>query len=53
MSYNITATPRFKRELKRLAKKYPYLKNEYIALIQDLEENPSLGTPIGNDCFKP
>jgi mRNA-degrading endonuclease RelE of RelBE toxin-antitoxin system len=52
MSFNIIATPRFKRELKRLSKKYPSLKSEYIVLLEELEKAPSIGTSIGNDCYK-
>lgn len=52
MSYNIIAIPKFKRELKRLAKKYHSLKNEFGTLIEELEQKPDLGTPIGHDCYK-
>jgi mRNA-degrading endonuclease RelE of RelBE toxin-antitoxin system len=34
MSFNIIATPQFKKEIKRLAKKYNSLKNEYANLIE-------------------
>lgn len=52
MSYNIIATPKFKRELKRLVKKFHSLKNEYATLLDDLDKNPIIGTPLGNDCYK-
>jgi mRNA-degrading endonuclease RelE of RelBE toxin-antitoxin system len=53
MSYDVIATPRFKRDIKKLAKKYISLKKEYALLINELEENPLLqGTPIGNNCYK-
>jgi mRNA-degrading endonuclease RelE of RelBE toxin-antitoxin system len=52
MSYNIIATPKFKRELKRLVKKFHSLKNEYAILLDDLDKNPATGTPLGNDCYK-
>jgi mRNA-degrading endonuclease RelE of RelBE toxin-antitoxin system len=52
MSFNIIATPRFRRELKRLVKKYSSLKNEFAYLIDNLGDNPKLGTPIGHDCYK-
>lgn len=52
MSYNIIATPQFKKEIKRLAKKFHSLKNDYAALIEKLQENPAYGTPIGNRCYK-
>jgi mRNA-degrading endonuclease RelE of RelBE toxin-antitoxin system len=44
--------PPFDRQLKRLSKKFPSLKAEYIALIEDLEDNPQRGIPLGNNCFK-
>ncbi|MCX6322949.1 MAG: type II toxin-antitoxin system RelE/ParE family toxin [Sphingobacteriales bacterium] len=52
MSYNIIATPKFKRELKRLAKKIHSLKNEYATLLDELNINPATGTPLGYDCYK-
>src|SRR5438105_4606906 len=52
MSYNVTATPIFQRELKRLAKKFLSLKNEYATLIESLEQHPRQGTPLGNNCYK-
>jgi mRNA-degrading endonuclease RelE of RelBE toxin-antitoxin system len=52
MSYNIIATKFFKKELKRLAKKFVSLKTEYADLLNLLEENPISGTPLGNDCYK-
>ena len=53
MSFEIIATPRFRRDIKALAKKYPSLKNEYAQLVNDLEINPQQqGTSLGNDCYK-
>ena len=52
MSYNIIATPKFKKELKRLVKKYPSLKVEYAELIDQLGKNPKTGISIGHDCYK-
>jgi mRNA-degrading endonuclease RelE of RelBE toxin-antitoxin system len=37
MSYSVIALPRFKKELKKLAKKYPSLKEEFSELIDSLE----------------
>ncbi len=50
--YNIIITPKFLRLLKLLVKKYPSLKMEFHNLAQQLRENPIIGTPIGNDCYK-
>ena len=52
MNYNIEATEYFARQLKRLIKKYPSLKNEMQYLIESLEVNPQTGTPIGKECYK-
>ena len=52
MSYKILITNRFEKELKRLLKKFPSLKEEFAALINDLNNNPTSGTFLGNDCYK-
>ncbi len=52
MSYNVIPIPPFDRQLKRLSKKYPSLKQEYFELIENLEENPEQGINIGNNCYK-
>jgi mRNA-degrading endonuclease RelE of RelBE toxin-antitoxin system len=52
MSYKIKTIPKFEKELKRLTKKYPSLKTEYIELVKELKENPNHGTPIGSCCYK-
>ena len=48
----ITFTPDFKRDYKRLAKKYASLDSDMKELVEELKENPTLGTPLGNDAFK-
>ena len=52
MSFNIIPTPPFEKELKQLAKKYPSIKKDITALAEELQKEPHLGTPLGNDCFK-
>ena len=52
MSYKLKTLPLFDSELKKLSRKYLSLKNEYAKLLDVLEENPMIGTPIGKDCFK-
>lgn len=52
MSYSVIPTNRFGRELKRLAKKYPSLKNEFAQLILEISTHPETGTYIGNQCYK-
>jgi len=52
MSYNIELTDNFKKEAKKLIKKYASLNNELAELFDELQENPFLGTPLGNDIYK-
>ncbi len=52
MSYNIELTDNFKKEAKKLIKKYASLRNEIIELGKQLAENPTLGTALGNDVYK-
>ena len=52
MSYKVKAIPKFEKNLKRLAKKYPSLKSEYTNLVKSLKENPKQGTFIGHNCYK-
>ena len=52
MSYSIELSDNFKKEAKRLSKKYPSLKSELEELFTELEENPTLGTPLGSDIYK-
>jgi mRNA-degrading endonuclease RelE of RelBE toxin-antitoxin system len=52
MSYNVELSANFKKEAKRLIKKYPSLKTELSELFNELEENPTIGTPLGNDIYK-
>ena len=52
MNYNIITLPFFDKQLKRLIKKYPSLKQEYADLIAKLAHQPDAGTPIGSSCYK-
>jgi len=52
MSFNVYTTDFFDRELKKLSKKYPSVKNDYKALVDSLKEEPKQGQPIGKDCYK-
>ncbi|MVN21519.1 type II toxin-antitoxin system RelE/ParE family toxin [Mucilaginibacter arboris] len=52
MSYSIIPTNGFEKELKRLVKKFPSLKNEYAELIGQTSQNPELGIFLGNNCYK-
>ena len=52
MSYSIVTIAPFDKQLKRLAKKYPSLKNEVAQLGKLLTETPFSGTPLSNNCYK-
>ena len=52
MSFSLFTTSKFDRELKRLAKKYPSLKKEYISLVLFLKETPTQGSFLSNNCYK-
>ena len=40
MPFKVEATPGFLSEAKRLSKKYPSLKSEYIDIVQELKNKP-------------
>jgi mRNA-degrading endonuclease RelE of RelBE toxin-antitoxin system len=52
MNFDIIATEPFERKLKRLAKKYKSLASDLALVIDKLTINPTMGTPIGKDCYK-
>jgi mRNA-degrading endonuclease RelE of RelBE toxin-antitoxin system len=52
MNYNVVATLRFEKELKRLVKKYPSLKAEFRLLVHQINQFPEKGSYLGNHCYK-
>lgn len=52
MSYNISSIPLFDKQAKRLAEKYPSLKNDLAGLIEKLANEPEQGTALGNSFYK-
>ena len=52
MSYKIKSTKQFDKELKRIASKYPSLKSDFKSLLEVISESPSIGSPLGNNCYK-
>ena len=52
MSYSIEITSFFRKQAKRLLKKYPSLKHEITDLISSLKSEPKQGDGIGNHCYK-
>ncbi len=52
MTYKVETIAPFRKEAKRLIKKYPSLKKELAILGQQLSEGPTMGSSLGNDCYK-
>jgi hypothetical protein len=52
MNYKVITIASFRNEAKRLIKKYPSLEKELADLGQQLSSKPTLGTSIGNGCYK-
>lgn len=52
MKFKVETINSFDKQLKRLAKKYPSLKNEMNHLADELELNPAAGDSLGNNCYK-
>ena len=52
MSYQIEISDNFKKEAKKLFKKYPSLYSEIAQLIKELKENPRMGTHLGADIYQ-
>jgi len=52
VSYSIIPIDKFKKEAKRLIRKYPSLKIELSKLSLVLTANPTAGAALGNDTYK-
>lgn len=52
MKYEINLSKRFRKEFKRLFKKYHSLDNDLERLINSLEQNPAQGADLGNNLRK-
>ena len=52
MSYKVDTIAPFRKEAKKLIKKYPSLKNELAELGSQLSIDPAGGTALGNNCYK-
>jgi hypothetical protein len=52
MGFKVIPTEIFKKEAKRLIKKYPSLKEELLELDILLSTHPTLGIDLGNNTFK-
>ena len=52
MNYSIYTTPRFEKDVKKLKKHFPKIKNDLSELIENLSLNPELGISLGKNIFK-
>ncbi len=52
MSYKIETIPRFDKDVKKLKKRFPKIKEDLILLIEELSKNPNIGTHLENSIFK-
>ncbi len=52
MNYNIETIPHFDKDVKKLKKRFPNIKNDLKELIVELKESPTLGTHLANGFYK-
>ncbi len=52
MSYSVETIPSFDRQIKRLSKKHRSLKADLQRLVDQLKEDPEMGTALGQNCYK-
>jgi len=52
MNFSVIPSDKFKKEAKRLIKKFPSLKQELADLSTTLTNEPETGTSIGNNTYK-
>jgi hypothetical protein len=52
MGYKVDTIATFRKEAKKLIKKYPSLKNDLTELGSQLSTDPTTGIALGNNCYK-
>jgi mRNA-degrading endonuclease RelE of RelBE toxin-antitoxin system len=52
MNFKIETIPRFEKDVKKLKKKFPKIKNDLVDFIDELSSNPKLGIDLGENIFK-
>lgn len=52
MPCSISTIPEFDKNVKKLSKRYKNIKSDLKSLISELINNPQLGTPLANNCYK-
>ena len=52
MNFKIETIPRFEKDVKKLKKKFPKIKNDLTELMNKLSLNPEIGINLGENIFK-
>jgi len=52
MNYKIETIPRFEKDVKKLKKKFPKIKNDLLEFVNELSLNPEIGINLGENIFK-
>jgi len=52
VKFRVIPTEKFKKQAKKLLKKYPSLLQELTGFSELLSSNPESGIPLGNNCYK-
>lgn len=52
MNFEVRSIAVFERQVRRLIKKYPSIKNDLSGLIGKLKVQHTQGTSLGNNCYK-
>jgi len=52
MSYKVIPSETFEKDVKKLNKKYKKIKSDLQSFLKELQKNPTIGTPLGNNCYK-
>jgi mRNA-degrading endonuclease RelE of RelBE toxin-antitoxin system len=52
MAFEVVLTPDFKKALKQIAKKHRQILKDVDSLIDQLAENPAMGTDLGQHVYK-
>jgi len=52
MSYEVRVVDEFKKDVKKLLKKYRSIKTDILELIEKLEEDYTIGIDLGSNLYK-
>ena len=52
MSYKIVPSDTFEKDVKKLSKRFKRIKYDLQLFLKELQQNPHIGIPLGNNCYK-